>query len=54
MEFNFNKVSGQKSATLLKIKFLHRHISILLSADVEQLFFENLKALTFATGRSSH
>ena len=37
-EFNFNKVSGQKPATLLKIEFLHRHISIPLSADVEQLF----------------
>ena len=53
-EFNFKKVSGQKPATLLKIEFLHRHISILLSADVEQLFFENLQALTFATDRSSH
>ena len=37
-EFNFNKVSDQKPATLLKIEFLRRHFSIAFSADVEQFF----------------
>ena len=53
-EFNFNKVSGQKPATLLKIKLLHRHFSIVFLADVEQLFCRKPSSVYFATDRGSH
>ena len=41
-EFSISKVTGPQPATLLKIELVHWYFSFVISADVEQLFVEQL------------